>query len=74
MRYAVPATVTLNLLSALYKMRSLSHLVDESDALGAPRTLLLGTFAFSACNMLMVAEAWLLERCSSRAGPRAGGE
>ena len=36
MRYSVPATVGLNLLSALYKMRSLSHLVDEADALQGP--------------------------------------
>ena len=109
MRYSMPATVGLNLLSALYKMRSLSHLVDEADALGPLRTcadrqqprtqvapgrrawlrawspcakgglllltpcrlphrLVLGTLAFSACNLLMAAEAWYLERAAGPAG------
>jgi len=43
-------------------MRSLSHLVEEQGSLGTCGTLLLGTLAFSACNILMAAEACLLER------------
>lgn len=72
MRYVAPATVALNLLAALYKMRSLSHLVDQSDVLGVLGTLVFGTIAFSACNMLMVAEARLLElygRSARRGSP-----
>mmetsp|Transcript_23783 Transcript_23783/g.54517 ORF Transcript_23783/g.54517 Transcript_23783/m.54517 type:complete len:404 (+) Transcript_23783:115-1326(+) len=62
MRYVAVATVALNFLSALYKMRSLSHLIDEADILGPLGTLVIGTIAFSACNMLMAAEAWVLQR------------
>ena len=60
MRYAAPATVALNLAAALYKMRSLSHLAEESDILGPLGTLVYGTLAFSACNALMVLEHILL--------------
>jgi len=72
MRYAAPATVALNFVAALYKMRSLSHLVDEQHVLGGPRTLVIGTLAFSACNALMLIEAVYL-RCSPPRLPPASG-
>ena len=61
MRYNAPATIVLNAMAALYKMRSLSHVADvAADLGGAPRALICGTLAFSACNALMAAEAWVL--------------
>lgn len=62
MRRVAPPTLALNLLAALYKVRSLSHLVDEVDVLGPSATLMLGATFFSSCNILMAAEAWVLER------------
>jgi hypothetical protein len=64
MRYAAPATVALNLAAALYKMRSISHLAEQSDVLGPFATLAYGTLAFSACNALMVIEHLVLSRLS----------
>lgn len=71
MRYAAPATVALNLAAALYKMRSLSHLAEESDILGPLGTLVYGTLAFSACNALMVLEHILLPRLNLSAASEA---
>ena len=62
MRYAAHASIALNLLSALYKMRALSHLVDESHLLGRGPTLHVGTLAFSTCKALMAMEFWCLRR------------
>lgn len=71
MRYAAPATVALNLAAALYKMRSISHLAERADILGPLATLAYGTFAFSACNALMVIEHVLLSRLSLSAALEA---
>lgn len=62
MRYSAPLPVALNLAAALYKMRALSHFAERADVHGPGVTLVFGTLAFSACNALMVAEAWLLQR------------
>ena len=71
MRYAAPLPIALNLAAALYKMRSLSHVVEAMPPLLGPAcTLLYGTLAFSACNALMWVEARLLARhqasCATR--------
>ena len=70
MRYAAPATIALNLAAALYKMRSLSHLVEEAGVLGSAATLVYGTLAFSACNLLMVLEAFFLQHAKSTPQPQ----
>ena len=74
MRYAAPLPVALNLAAALYKMRSLSHLIEDAPiAVGPVSTLLCGTIAFSACNALMASEAWLLDLYRSSVSKAAAG-
>jgi hypothetical protein len=73
MRYAAPASVALNLIAALYKMRALSHLINEASFLGHIPTLLVGTLAFSTCKLLMAVEFWVLEYAHSKSSADAVG-
>jgi len=66
MRYAAPATIALNFVAALQKMRSLVSLVEKRHEVGRVAVLGFGTLAFSACNALMVAEAYCLRRAATR--------
>ncbi len=65
MRYAAPATIALNFVAALHKMRSLVHLAELRPTVGWPAALGVGTLAFSACNALMAAEAYCLHRAAA---------
>lgn len=77
MRHIPTASLGLNLMAALYKLRKLNFLVDHSPQLGTVPTLLVGIVAFSAANCIMAAERHVVlflrrRRQASPHGPQAG--
>jgi len=60
MRHLSSACFSLNVLAALYKLRKMIFLVDTTPIWGTPAVLAMGTLAFSAANLLMSIEHFLL--------------
>jgi hypothetical protein len=56
----VPLHLLLNFTAAIYKLRKLGFLVAQCGKLGSVHTVLLGTAAFSAANLIMKLESLVL--------------
>lgn len=56
----MPLHLLLNFTAAIYKLRKLGFLVAQSCKLGSLQTVLLGTAAFSAANLIMKLESLVL--------------